>query len=210
MRGEDRLDPQPLQQRGNLGRRDACRGEPSDGGLEAAFLGIARAAQVVAPAPDAVNPLGEIDDFEVGSERADQRFGTARGQAFQQRMQLIIRSSDRGVPGALDELEERVATLLADDVSDQRAERSDVVSERNILWSKLCQGASAGVKSRAAATPQAARSTDARPSLPTGIASPFCSPRVVVIRGPAVSLVCVGLWYSGSQGSQPRRTGSAA
>src|SRR6266850_3665577 len=94
-------------------------------------------------------------------------------------MQLIIRSSDRGVPGALDELEERVATLLADDVSDQRAERSDVVSERNVLWCKLCQGASVGVKSRAAATPHAARSTDARPSLPTGIASPFCSTRLV-------------------------------
>jgi len=43
-------------------------------------------------------------------------------------MQLIIRASDRGVPGALDELEERIATLLADDVSDQRAECSDVVS----------------------------------------------------------------------------------
>jgi len=39
MRGEDRLDPQPLQQRGDLGRRDAGRGEPGDGGLEAAFLG---------------------------------------------------------------------------------------------------------------------------------------------------------------------------
>src|SRR5258705_863644 len=179
MRGEDRLDAQPVQQRGELGRRNTGRGETGDGGLEAALLGIARATEVVAPAPDAVNPLGEIDDFEVGGERADQRFGIARGQALQQRMQLVIRSSDRGVPGALDELEERVATLLADDVSDQRAERSDVVSERHILWSKLCQGASVGVKSRAAATPQAARSTDARPSLPIGIASPLCSMSVV-------------------------------
>src|SRR2546426_5460852 len=51
---------------------------------------IARAAQVVAPAADAVNPLGEIDDLEVGGERADQRFGVARRQRAYQRVQLVV------------------------------------------------------------------------------------------------------------------------
>src|SRR5256886_2513363 len=96
------------------------------------------------------------------------------------------RPRDRGVPRALDELEERVATLLAQHVPDQCAEGADIVSQLRIFRRKLdfapafpVQEPSGGVESRTAATPQAARSTDARPSLPTAIVSPFCSTRFV-------------------------------
>src|SRR2546429_7795838 len=83
--------------------------------------------------------------------------------------------------GAFDELEGRVDSLLAQNGSDECAERADVVAQLRVLGSKLdfaAQGASAGMKSRAAATPHAARSSEARPSLVTGIASPFCSTRL--------------------------------
>src|SRR6266446_69147 len=101
MRSEHGLDPQPLEQGGDLGRRDAGGSEPKGPALETALLRIARAAQVVAPAADAVNPLGEIDDLEVRGERADQRFGIARRQRAYQRVQLLVRPGDRGVPDAL-------------------------------------------------------------------------------------------------------------
>src|ERR671937_618059 len=80
---------------------------------------------------------------------------------------------------ALDELEERVAALLAEHLADERAENPDIVAKRHILGRELRQEPSAAEKSRTAATPQAARSTDARPSPPTAIASPFCSTRLV-------------------------------
>jgi hypothetical protein len=83
-----------------------------------------------------VNALGEIDDLEVRREGADQRFGITRRQALHQRLQLVVGSRDAGEPGPLDELEERVATLLADDVPDQRPERSDVVPQLRVLGSE--------------------------------------------------------------------------
>ena len=86
MRGEYGFDAQPLEQRCRLCRRDAGGGQPQDRGLEAAFLWVGRAAQIVAPAPDAVNPFGEIDDLEVRGKRADQRFGIARRQRAHQRV----------------------------------------------------------------------------------------------------------------------------
>ncbi len=81
VRGEDRLDAQPLEQRRGLGRCDAGGGEPPGHVGQTALLRIAGAAQIVAAAPDAVNPLGEIDDFEVGGKRPDQRLGIVRRQA---------------------------------------------------------------------------------------------------------------------------------
>ena len=74
-----------------------------------------------------MNSLGEIDDLEVRSERAYQRPGVTRRQTLHERLQLVVGSCDGGVPGALDELEECVAALLTDDVSDQCPERSDVI-----------------------------------------------------------------------------------
>src|SRR5712692_10668585 len=100
-------------------------------------------------------------------------------------MQLVVRRGDRGMARPLDELEKRVATLLAQDVSDERAECTDVVPQRRILrrkfdFARRCDGQEAsGVESRTAATPQAARSTGVRPSPPTAIGSPFCSTSVV-------------------------------
>ena len=179
MRGKYGLDPESLEQSRDLRRCDIRRGQTTRGGLQTAFLRIAGATQIVAAAPDAMNSLGEVDDLEVGGERADECFGIARRQGPHQRVQLVIRRRDRGLAGALDELEETIATLLTQNVSDECAECAHVVPERDVLWSKLCQEASAGVKRRAAPTPHAARSSDARPSLLTGIASPFCSTRLV-------------------------------
>ena len=169
-------------------RRQPGVGQLCDRRPQAALLGSRGRAQIVAPSPDAVNALGEIDDFEIRGERADQRFGIAGRQPRHQRVQLVIRPRpcprprprprNRGVPRALYELEERVATLLAQHVPDQCAEGADIVSQLRIFRRKLdfapafpVQEPSGGVESRTAATPQAARSTDARPSLPTAIVS---------------------------------------
>src|SRR5438552_18824052 len=101
-------------------------------------------------------------------------------------MQLVIRRGDRSMACPLDELEERVATLLAQDVSDDRTECTDIVPQRRVLrrkfdFARCCDGqeASGGVEGRPAATPHPARSTGVGPALPTAIGSPFCSTSVV-------------------------------
>ena len=137
MCGEHGLDQQALEQRRDLRWRDARGREPHDHVPQTAFLGIAGAAEIVAPAADAVNPLGEIDDFEVRGERADQRFGITRRQALDQSLELVGGARDRRVARPLDELEKRFATLLADDVADQRAECPDVVPQLRVLRREL-------------------------------------------------------------------------
>jgi len=77
VRREYRLDAKASEQRGGLLRRDAGAGQLRDGCLKTAFLRSGRRAQVVAPPPNAMNPLREIDDLEVRRERSDQRFGVA-------------------------------------------------------------------------------------------------------------------------------------
>ena len=94
-------------------------------------------------------------------------------------MQLVIGARDGGASRALDQLKEILATLLAQHVAHERAERSDVVPERDVFRCELGQEASAGVNSRAVAIPHAATSIGAFPSLPTGSGSPFCSTRLV-------------------------------
>ena len=179
MRGENRLDMQALQQRRDLAPGHVRVGELAERRGETALLGFGGALQVIAAPPDSMNPLGEIDDLEVRRERAHEHFRLAGRQAFDQSLEVVVRARDPRKARALDALEELVAALLAQDVTDQRAERADVVLERNILRRELGQEASAGVNSRTAPTPQAARSSDARPSLPTVMASPFCSTSVV-------------------------------
>ena len=71
MRGKYRLDPESLEESRDLRRGDIRRGQATRGGLQTAFLRIAGATQIVAAAPDAMNSLGEVDDLEVGGERAD-------------------------------------------------------------------------------------------------------------------------------------------
>ena len=163
-----------LQIRAEL-RYDGTRGLPH---FESSSLRFASPA-------NAVDSLGEVDDLEVRRERADQGFGFARRQSFYECLQLVIRSGDRGEPGALDALEERVAALLAQHVADERAQRAHIVTERDILRRELGQEPSAGVNRRAAPTPQAASSMEARPSPPTVIGSPFCSTSVAL--GPSFS-----------------------
>jgi len=84
-----------------------------------------------------VNPLGEIDDFEVARERADQRLGIACGQVLDQRVQLVVGRRNGGPSRALDQLEESVAALLAQDVPDERAEYTDIVPQRRVLRCKF-------------------------------------------------------------------------
>ena len=181
MRREHRLDQHPLEQRDDLRRADARGGQLLSSGREAPFLGIGSPAQIVAPAPDAMNALCEIDDLEVRGERADQRFGIARRQALDQGIELVPARGDRGTAGALHELEELLATLLAQYITDESPQRADVIAQRDIFRreldfaSRAAQEPSAGVNSRAAPTPHAAISTLALPSEPIAIGSPFCS-----------------------------------
>src|SRR5262245_55422945 len=99
-----------------------------------------------------MDPLGEVDDFEIRREGAHQRFGLTGRQAFHQSLELIVGARDSREARTLDALKELIAALFPQHVADQRAERTDVVLERDILRRELCQDPSAGVKSRTAPT----------------------------------------------------------
>jgi hypothetical protein len=69
--------------------------------------------------------------------------------------------------------------LLTQHVADERAQRADIVPQRDVFRRELGQEASAGMDNLAVATPHAAISIGAFPSLPSVSGSPFCSTMVV-------------------------------
>ncbi len=131
---EDALE-QPL----DLVRVDALGLEPLQDVEEAIRLRRLRVAQVRAAATQAMDLLGRVDHLEVGRERADEVARGARRERRQQRLQfrvgarIALAARDRGAARGLDEVEQRLAALLADDLADELAEPVHVLAQRLIL-----------------------------------------------------------------------------
>src|SRR5690606_32825505 len=96
-------------------------------------------AQVLAPPADAVHLLRQVDELEVGRECANEIARGARRQRAEQRLQLLVglrmtfAARDRGPPRRFDEIEQRLARLLANELADELAQAMDIRPERLIL-----------------------------------------------------------------------------
>ena len=142
MGGEDRLDPQARQQRGQFVGAHPVPGEAADHVPQAAGLGTVAGTFVFAAAADAVHPLGQVDRLEVGRERAHQVAGMA-GVAVSQGLRkpldctAVFAPDDRSPAHAFDLGEELRAALLCEDFAHQRSESLDVFPQQRVGGGKF-------------------------------------------------------------------------
>ena len=138
-RREHGLDKRAVEQPLDLVAVDAVGFEPLEDVEEAVRLRRLRVAQVRASAAQPVHLLGGVDHLEVRRERADEIARGARRERREQRLQLRVRARvalaarDRGAARRLDEVVERLAALLADDLADELAQAVHVLAQRLIL-----------------------------------------------------------------------------
>ena len=135
------IDRLPISVDARCVRAQALRLERGDRILDAAGLRpLAVLEEVVAPAADAVHLLGEVDRLEPGRERAHQVARQRRRPVAHLRGELGARA--RGSPlrprmaatrSALDQLEQLLAALLAQDLAHERTERVHVIAQRLVL-----------------------------------------------------------------------------
>ena len=138
VRGEDRLDQQPVDERRELGLGDARVPQLADRGLDRLGHRPARARGfALAPAQHAhaLALLGQVDELEVRGERLQHAARLGERQAFDPLQQPLAGCL---VPGAvrlgqgthlLDEVEERLALLLDDRLPEQVPEPVDVLAQ---------------------------------------------------------------------------------
>jgi hypothetical protein len=108
-------------------------------GLRAAAVG----EEVFAAAAYAMHPLGQVDRLEPRGKRPDQVARDLRRAACDAQRELPAASRVAVPPGegrltvAFDQIEQRVATLLAQRLPDQHAELVDVLAQREVLGGEL-------------------------------------------------------------------------
>jgi hypothetical protein len=173
MRREHRLDRERADQLEHLLRAEARGFERADGILDAARLrALAVLEEVIAAAADAVYLLGEIHHLEPHRERPQQIARQSRRPVAHAGGELGARlagsgaAADGGDAVELDQLEQLVAALFAQDLADQRAERVHIVAQRLVLGREVDIAAqqlqSSQVLALAAKSGRCARTTQKR------------------------------------------------
>ncbi len=144
MRRKHRLDGERADELEHLGGAEARALERGERVLHAARLRLFAVLEEVFAAPaDAVDALREVHRLKPGGEGAHHIARRGRRAPAHPRGELGARlplagaRPDRGAPVALDELEERVAPLLAQDLPDQRAEGVHVRAQRLVLGREM-------------------------------------------------------------------------
>ncbi len=117
---------------------------------EAIRLRRLRVAQVRAAPAQAMHLLGRVDHLEVRRERADEVARRARRERREQRLQfrvsarIALAARDRRAARGLDEVEQRLAALLANDLADElrradaRPRAAPDPSRRRRCWRERC------------------------------------------------------------------------
>jgi hypothetical protein len=135
MGGQDRRDAQPGEDRLQLGvTAPAVVAEPRDrlrdGIVE---VPVARRPLAAPECPDPPARLGQVDQLEVQGEGLDDRFGLAQIEPvehalepFALRRVVAAAQGDGRSAQPLDELEQRRAGLLDDDLAKESAEQTDL------------------------------------------------------------------------------------
>jgi hypothetical protein len=139
---EDHLDAGCLEQRRDPLPGDSGRIETTHGVGQRSLLGRVRILHALPSTADPVYALGQVDDLEVGGERADDLLGPRRVESREDAREISVRRFDVGGPlapanrdvaGLLDALEEIRAALLSNHRADEVAQLADVVAERLVL-----------------------------------------------------------------------------
>ena len=146
-RGEHGLDLHGVDHALDLVRVDAVGLEPLQDVEEAERLRRRRVAQIRAAAAQPVHLLRHVDHLEVRRERADEVARGARCERAEQGLELAVGRGvafamrDRGFARGLDEVEQRLAALLAHDFADELAEPMHVLAQRLIFFGEKDVGA---------------------------------------------------------------------
>src|SRR6516225_994887 len=99
--------------------------------------------EIVAAAADAVHLLGEVHDLKPGGEGTHQvarqrgRAVPYAGRELRARLARARAATDRGDAVELDQLEQLLTALLAQNVADQRTEHMHVIAQRLVLGRKV-------------------------------------------------------------------------
>src|SRR6202035_1266642 len=140
MRREHRLDGQTPDELEDLRRAQALALERGDRILHAAGLRpLTVLEQVLAAPPDAVHPFRQVDALEPGGEgahhvaRQRRRAVAHAGRELGARLWLAAAAADGGGGGQLHPREPLRATLLAQNLAHERAERTHILAQRLAL-----------------------------------------------------------------------------
>ena len=114
---------------------DMGAGELAEGRRERAVLRILPRRDVSGAATLTVQILRDVREQREVAERSDDVEGVARRQprqrvAERRAVDLLTTDPERPDPGVLDEAEDAFTLVLADDVTEQPAEQTDVVAQR--------------------------------------------------------------------------------
>ena len=144
MRREHRLDGQTADELEDLRRGEALALQRGDRILHAAGLGpLTVLEQILAAAPDAVDPFRQIDALEPGGEGAHHFARQRRRALAYTSRELGVRfaragaAADGGDAVQLHQLEQLLPALLAQDFAHERAERMHVLAQRLVLGRKV-------------------------------------------------------------------------
>ena len=119
---------------------DALLFEPRQRFEDAVGLRRVGVLEVGPPAADPMDLLGRVDHLKVGREGANEVARRLRRELRDELLQPLRRIDvtfpvrDRRAARGLDEIEQRLATLFLDELSDEASEAPDVVPERLVLF----------------------------------------------------------------------------
>ena len=140
--GEHRLHPRPGQQRLQLVQGHAIGVQRRQHRFQSARLGAVVAALVLAPAADAVHPLGQVDGPEPGRERPHQRVGVGRRHLCQFRGQrvrrlVVLAPRDRGPAHRLHLVQQRRRHLFGEHLAHHCTQAAHVVAQQGVGLGKF-------------------------------------------------------------------------
>ncbi len=140
MRGQYRGDLGAGEEAGELRLVDAEGVGARDGEGEAARTGLGAGQRMRARAADAMLVLGDIGEVREIAERPHHEIGLFAREGVEDFVEfapgiriLFPMLADRQQANALDEIEDRIAFLIADDIAQQAAEQADVLEQGSVL-----------------------------------------------------------------------------
>ena len=147
MSGQDRRDAQSVEDRVEIGVAPVASAQPGDSlGDRVVEQSVASRAFAPAEGPDTGTSLGQVHKLEVQREGGDDGLGVPELERVQLGLEtlpnlrlLVVTEGDRRLAQAFDEVVDRLASLLRDDLPEQRSEQTDLERE----WIARVRGADA-------------------------------------------------------------------
>lgn len=138
MGGQDRADPQPRQHGIEVGVRSPTTPQASHGLSDRVVEQTVPCRSLTTPErPDARPRLRQIHELEIQRERGDDRLGIVELKRVKLGLEappdiglFVMAERDRRLAQPLDEIVDRLAGLFGDDLTEERAEETDLERKR--------------------------------------------------------------------------------